>query len=277
MKNICYLPLFLFFANAVAQKEMKWVTMFNGKDLKDWSIKIKDHPYKENFANTFSVKDGFLTVNYAGYDEFKEQYGHIFYKKAFKAYLLVLEYRFIGDQVKGGPGWALRNSGAMLQSPAPETMQLNQDFPISLEMQLLAGNGKDPRHTANLCTPGTNVVIDDKLFLPHCIDSKSKTFHGEQWVHAEALVLGDSLIQHIVGADTVLQYSKPQYDGRDTWVQKAGLKNGETIKEGFISLQSESHPVQYRKVIIYDLGPYLNNPKKLNDALAKLRSRKQNK
>ena len=144
-------------------------------------------------------------------------------------------------------------------------------------MQLLAGNGKDTRHTANLCTPGTNVVMDDKLFTPHCIDSKSQTFHGDQWVHVEALVLGDSLIQHIVGVDTVLQYSKPQYDGRDPWVKKAGLKGGELIKEGYISLQSESHPVQYRKVIIYDLAEYMNDKKKLGEALARLRTRRSNK
>jgi hypothetical protein len=277
MKNILFFALVFSCSAAYAQKELKWVNMFNGKDIKDWTIKIKDHPINENFANTFSVKDGFLTVNYDKYDGFKEQYGHIFYKKKFSAYLLVLEYRFIGEQIKGGAGWALRNSGAMLASPAPEIMQLDQDFPTSLEMQLLAGNGKDTRHTANLCTPGTNVVMDDKLFTPHCIDSRSQTFHGEQWVHVEALVLGDSLIQHIVGADTVLQYSKPQYDGRDPWVRKAGLKGGELIKEGYISLQSESHPVQYRKVIIYDLAEYMKDKKKLGEALARLRSRKLNK
>jgi hypothetical protein len=277
MKSILFLAFAFSFSTAFSQKEMKWVTMFNGKDIRDWTIKIKDHPINENFANTFSVKDGFLTVNYDKYDGFKEQYGHIFYKKKFSAYLLVLEYRFIGEQIKGGAGWALRNSGAMLASPAPEVMQLDQDFPTSLEMQLLAGNGKDPRHTANLCTPGTNVVMDDKLFTPHCIDSKSQTFHGDQWVHVEALVLGDSLIQHIVGADTVLQYSKPQYDGRDPWVKKAALKGGELIKEGYISLQSESHPVQYRKVIIYDLAEYMNDKKKLGEALVRLRNRKLNK
>ena len=129
MKNIFFLALVFSFSNAFSQKEMKWVTMFNGKDIKDWTIKIKDHPIRENFANTFSVKDGFLTVNYDKYDGFKEQYGHIFYKKKFSAYLLVLEYRFIGEQIKGGAGWALRNSGAMLASPAPEVMQFDQDFP----------------------------------------------------------------------------------------------------------------------------------------------------
>ena len=248
-----------------------WIQLFNGKDLKDWKIKIKDHPLNENFGNTFRVENGVLKVSYDQYGDFKEQYGHIFYKKKFSAYLLVIEYRFTGQQVKGGPDWALRNSGAMLHSPAPETMKLNQDFPISLEMQLLGGNGIDERSTGNLCTPGTNVVLNGKLFTPHCINSKSKTYHGEEWVHAGALVLKDSLIRHIVEGDTVLTYEKPQYDGRDPWVKKAGYKDGELIKEGFISLQSESHPVEFRKVILFDLEPYMNSPKKLQAILQKLK------
>lgn len=279
MKNLLILlAVFMAFgATRQGTKELPFITMFNGKDTKDWTIKIKDHPLNDNYKNTFRVEDGLMKVRYDGYDSFKQQYGHIFYKKKFTAYLLVVEYRFVGQQATGGEGWALRNSGAMLQSPAPETMLLNQDFPISLEMQLLGGDGAHDRHTGNLCTPGTNVVMNEKLFLPHCIDSKSKTYHGEQWVHAEALVLSDSIIHHIVGADTVITYNKPQYDARDGWVKKAGLTGGETIKEGYISLQSESHPVDFRKAVIYDLSPYMKDPKKLAAVIEELKVRKQNK
>ncbi len=258
--------------SAMSQKRssLKWMKLFNGKDLKNWTIKIKDHPINENFGNTFRVENGLLKVSYDQYDGFKEQYGHIFYKQKFSAYLLVVEYRFVGEQVKGGAGWAIRNSGAMLQSPAPETMALNQDFPISLECQLLGGNGTNKRSTANLCTPGTNVEMNGKLFTPHCIDSKSKTYHGDQWVRVEALVLGDSVIKHIVEGDTVLVYNRPQYDGRDSWVKQAGFKDGETIKEGYLSLQSESHPVEFRKVELFNLQPYMKDPKKLHAILQRL-------
>lgn len=277
-KLLIVLGVFMAFgATRHATKELPFITMFNGRDMKDWTIKIKDHPLNDNFGKTFRVEDGLMKVRYDGYDSFRQQYGHIFYKKKFTAYLLVVEYRFVGKQAPGGEGWALRNSGAMLQSPAPETMPVNQDFPISLEWQMLGGNGTNDRPTGNLCTPGTNVVINNKLFLPHCIDSKSKTFHGEQWVHAEALVLSDSIIHHIVGADTVISYSKPQFDGRDKWVKMAGYKDGEIIKEGYISLQSESHPVDFRKAVIYDLGPYMNDPKKLAAVIEQLKVRKQNK
>ena len=277
-------PLFttiLFFVSliATAQKgssKLKWFKLFNGKDMKDWKVKIKDHPLNENFGNTFRVANGVLKVSYDQYDAFNEQYGHIFYNKKFTAYLLVIEYRFVGEQVKGGPGWALRNSGAMLHCQSPESMLVDQDFPISIEDQLLGGNGKDQRSTANLCTPGTNVFLKDKLFTPHCINSTSKTYHGDQWVHTEALVLGDSIIKHIVDRDTVMVYEKPQYDGRDKWVKKAGLKEGQLIKEGYISLQSESHPVEFRKVELFNLQPYIKKPRKLKMILQKLQQRNQN-
>ncbi|RYF46940.1 MAG: DUF1080 domain-containing protein, partial [Cytophagaceae bacterium] len=206
MRQLLLLTAFLFSAGlSLAQPKIKptdWIQLFNGKDLTDWRVKITGHPLNDNYGNTFRVVNGNMTVNYDQYTAFDEQYGHIFYKQKYSAYLLVVEYRFVGQQVKGGPGWAIRNSGAMLHSQDPQTMGLKQDFPISLETQFLGGDGQRERHTANLCTPGTNVVLDGKLFTPHCIDSKSKTYAGEQWVRAEMLVLGDSLVQHIMDGDT---------------------------------------------------------------------------
>lgn len=258
---------------SMAQKKSggKWIRLFNGKDLNDWQVKIKDHPLGENFANTFRVEDGAIKVSYDGYDSFKEQYGHIFYKKPFSSYLLRIQYRFTGQQAKDGPGWATRNSGAMLHCQSPESMQTDQDFPISLEAQFLGGNGKDERSTGNLCTPGTNVVLNNKLFTPHCVNSSSKTYHGDQWVQATILVLGDSIIHHIIEGDTVLTYTAPQYDGNDKWVRLAGLKGGDTIKEGYISLQAESHPVEFRTVELFDLAKSRNKPRKLQKVINRLR------
>ena len=253
----------------------KWIQLFNKKDLHNWTIKIKDHSLNENFGNTFRVEGGVMKVRYDKYKSFDEQFGHIFYDRKFSAYLLIMEYRFVGDQAIAGPGWAIRNSGAMLHCPSPKTMFLHQDFPLSLEMQLLGGNGKDKRTTGNLCTPGTNVVLDGKLYTPHCINSTSKTYHGDQWVWAEALVLRDSVIKHIVEGDTVLVYEKPQFDGRDEWVKKANYKDGEPIKEGYISLQAESHPVEFRNVALFNLEPYMNDRKKLENILLKLQQRKK--
>jgi hypothetical protein len=181
----------------------------------------------------------------------------------------------VGQQAPAGPGWAIRNSGAMLHGQAPETMTVKQDFPISLEMQLLGGDGQHERHTANLCTPGTHVEMNGKLFTPHCIDSKSKTYHGDRWVRAEALVLGDSVIHHIVEGDTVLTYQKPQIGGGTVSNHDpAQKKDGQPLRGGYISLQSESHPIEFRRVAVYDLEPYMQKPEALRKVLRQLQTRK---
>ncbi|MDF2851009.1 MULTISPECIES: 3-keto-disaccharide hydrolase [Sphingobacterium] len=252
-------------------KKPKPIQLFNGKDLKNWTPKIRNHKVGDNYKNTFRVEDGLLKVRYDGYDNFNFQYGHLFYNKEFSAYLLRVTYRFVGEQVNGGEGWAWRNSGAMLHGQDPNTMGVDQDFPISIEGQLLGGNGKDERTTSNLCTPGTNVVIDNKLFTPHCISSTSKTYAGDQWVTADFLVLGDSLVQHILENKVVLQYTKPQIGGGNvSGFDPKVKKDGQLLHKGTISLQSESHPIDFKKVELYDLEPYMKDPNKLKKIIAEL-------
>ena len=233
----------------------KWVQLFNGKDLDGWTPKIRYYDQGDNFANTFRVENGVLKVGYDGYSEFKETFGHLFYKDSFSHYRIRIEYRFLGDQVKGGPGWALRNSGVMIHGERPETMSKDQDFPASIEVQLLGGNGTNPQTTSNLCTPGTNVVMSDKLILAHCTNSKSKTFHGDQWVTAEVEVKGNEVIRHYVNGEMVLEYNKPQLDDRDAHAKELIQKSGDKmLASGSISLQSESHPIEFRKVELLDLS-----------------------
>ena len=252
-----------------------WRSLFNGKDLENWRIKIAKHELDENYANTFRVEDGLLKVRYDGYEAFDRQYGHIFYDESFSHYLYRVEYRFVGEQAPEGEGWALRNSGVMLHGQDPETMTRDQDFPISIEGQLLGGDGENPRTTSNLCTPGTNVVMSGELFTPHCTNSASKTYHGEQWVTADFLVLGDSIIHHILEGDTVLTYQQPQMGGGNVSNHNPEIKkDGQLISEGFISLQSESHPIDFRRVEIFDLAPYKDDPKKLAEVLDLLHTSK---
>ena len=232
----------------------EWIKLFNGKDLSDWDIKIKGHDLNDNFGNTFRVEDSVMKVSYDQYDSFRYQYGHIFYKQKFSYYRLAIEYRFTGDQAPGGEGWARRNSGAMLHSQSAQSMLKDQDFPISIEAQLLGGLGEGPRTTANLCTPGTNVHFADTLFTPHCISSKSQTYDGDQWVRVELQVYGDSLIRHMVEGETVLEYNKPVIGGGNVNPFDSLVKqDGKALIEGYISLQSESHPVEFRKVELLNL------------------------
>ncbi len=244
-------------AQAVAAEEPqeKWIQLFNGKNLDGWTPKIRYRELGEDPGETFRVEDGKLVVRYDReiYPEFNETFGHIFYKDKFSHYRIRVEYRFVGEQVKGGPNWAIRNSGIMLHGQDPRTMLKDQDFPVSIEVQLLGGDGKNKRTTSNLCTPGTNVVMNGKLFTPHCTSSRSKTYHGEQWVTAEVEVHGDKVIRHIIDGQTVLEYQQPQLDPRDDNA-KALVKDGNLLlSEGYISLQSESHPVEFRKVELLPL------------------------
>jgi hypothetical protein len=232
----------------------EWIQLFDGKSLDGWTPKITGYEVGENFGNTFRVRDGKLVVAYDAYDTFNERFGHIFYKDHFSYYRIAVEYRFVGEQVKGGPGWAIRNSGVMVHGQPVKTMRKDQDFPISIEAQLLGGDGKTERTTANLCTPGTHVVMNGKLFTTHCVNSTSKTYHGEQWVRVEIEVLGSGRITHFVEGRPVLQYEQAQIGGGNVDnYDPAVKKDGMLLTAGSISLQSESHPIEFRKVELLNL------------------------
>lgn len=237
------------------QQEPEWTSLFNGKDLTGWHPKITGYELDDNFGNTFSVQDGLLTVNYDAYDTFNNRYGHLFYEQKFSKYHLRVEYRFIGDQANGGAGWATKNSGVMLHSQSPQSMAKDQDFPISIEAQFLGGLNNGDRPTGSLCTPGTHVEMGGKLETTHCITADAPTYHGEEWVTMDFLVLGDELIAHIIEGDTVMKYSKPIIGGGvvDNFNPSAKV-DGKALIEGYIALQSESHPIQFRKILIKDLS-----------------------
>lgn len=232
-----------------------WIAIFNGRDLDGWVYKETGSALGEDPNGTVKVEDGVLRFDYSNWDEFKGRFGHLHYRVPFDRYLIRVEYRFVGDQVKGGPGWAFRNSGIMLHGQDPASMRKDQDFPVSIEMQLLGGSGSGTRTTANLCTPGTNVEFDGKLVTRHCTNSTSETYHGDQWVVAEVEVLGNDRISHLMDGTTVLSYERPQLDPNDPDAKMLmQQRNGEVMLDGgWISLQGESHPVEFRRVEVKPL------------------------
>lgn len=240
LRPVIILLLASIVAVPAADKE-KWIQLFNGKDLSGWTPKIRYQKFGEDPKKTFRVQDGVIRVDYENYDEFGETFGHLFYQTPFSHYRIRVEYRFLGEQLKGGPGWAFRNSGIMVHGQDPKTMSKDQDFPDSIEAQLLGGKGAGKRTTLNLCTPGTDVVMKGKLLKRHCISSTSKTYHGDQWVTAELEVRGSESIKHVIDGQVVLEYRQPQLD------------DGTLLKQGTISLQSESHPCEFRKVELLPL------------------------
>jgi hypothetical protein len=248
----------VFTGRLTAQKnadKQDWTPLFNGKDINDWIVKIYHHEVGEDPANTFRVEDGIIKVRYDKYDKFNQQYGHLFYKQPFSYYHLKFEYRITGEWRKDAPSYTIRNSGVMFHSQDPKTILKEQDWPISIEFQLLAGldDGK-PRPTGNMCSPGTDVVFKGRIDPRHCIESSSKTYPLDEWVKGEIIVLGDSLVTHIINGDTVLQYSKPQIGGGVANNYDPKMKqDGKLLSQGFIALQSEGQPVDFRKVEILNL------------------------
>jgi hypothetical protein len=228
----------------------EWVSLFNGKNLDGWTVKFTGHEPGDNYLDTFRVETGVIKVSYDKYKQFDGKFGHLFYKDKFSHYDVRLEYRFLGEQAKGAPGWALRNSGLMFHSQSPQSMRKDQDFPVSIEFQFLGGAEKGERPTGSMCSPGTNVVINNKLITQHCVNSKSKTYRGDQWVKAELQVRGSGKVKHIINGEIVMEYEQPQLDPNDK--DGAALikaANGKLLlEEGYLALQAESHPCEFRKI-----------------------------
>lgn len=227
----------------------EWETIFNGKDLTGWQIKIAEQDLGENYLNTFRVRDGKLIVAYDQYDQFDNRFGHIFYKEKLSYFKLRMDYRFTGEQVPGAPDWAYRNSGIKFHSQAPEVIPRDQTLLVAIEAQLLGGNGTDARPTGNVCTAGTHIEMEDRLITEHCINSTSPTFHGNQWVNVEIEVHGNELVIHRINGQEVLRYSRPQLDDSDPFSRQlidAGIPR--MLNDGYIALQAESHPVEFRNI-----------------------------
>jgi len=262
---ILFLSGIIYFSSCKTEKEEEWISLFNGKDLTGWDIKIAGSELNNNYKNTFVVDSGILKVDYSAYEKFNNEFGHIFYKTPYSHYKLRLEYRFVGKQCPEGPGWANRNSGVMIHCQSPASIGKGQSFPVSIEVQFLGGLGDGERPTGNLCTPGTLVDFEGKPYTDHCLNSKSKTYAGDTWIKAEIVVLGDSLVQHIINGDTVITYTKTRIGGgyvrKESGSAEVDLadslewakKEGMPLKEGYISLQAESSPVHFRKVELLNL------------------------
>lgn len=231
----------------------EWVSLFNGKDLQDWVVKIHHHDVGVNYGNTFRVEDGIIKARYDQYGEsFDDQFGHLYYQTPFSSFHLKMEYKFSGSLYPGAPDYTILNSGVMFHSQDPRSIPKEQNWPISVEMQFLAGLGDgEPRPTGNMCSPGTEIHYQGEMFAEHCLNSSSPTMAADKWVSAELIVHGDSKVQHIINGNVVLEYTKPQMgggvvDGFDPEIFKPGMP----LTQGYIALQSEGHPVEFRNIYI---------------------------
>ncbi len=232
-----------------------WQALFNGRNLDGWVVKLAHHEVGDNYADTFRVENGAIRVMYDKYSEFGARFGHLFYKQKLSHYVLALEYRFFGEQMAGGPGYAKLNSGVMVHSQAPETILKDQDWPISVEAQFLAGN----RTTMNVCTPGTEIEMKGAMVKAHCTNSTSRLYGDDGWVAVEVEVLGSERVRHLIGGAVVLEYEHPTIGGGvANGFDPAIKKDGAVLSEGYIGLQAESQPVEFRNIRLLNLAGCMN-------------------
>jgi hypothetical protein len=232
----------------------KWISLFDGESLNGWEMKIAGFELNNNYRSTFSVKDGVIRVSYNDYDSFDKKFGHLFYtKKKFKNYHLKMDYRFYGEHANlfknENEAWNYKNSGVMLHSEDPAKMFIDQEFPVSIEAQFLGGSGEKDRPTLNMCSPGTEVDINGSKAMKHCIFSNSNTYHYEDWISVELIVYSDSIVHHVINRDTVMTYSNIKIGGSylsNNFTDRVG----EPLEDGYISLQSEGHPIEFRNIKI---------------------------
>jgi hypothetical protein len=237
----------------------RWKPLFDGRTLSGWTPKIMGYPLGENYRNTFVVQDGAIRVSYAGYDRFENRFGHLFYKTPFKAYRLRLKYRVLEPPLPDTPGWARSNSGVMFHSQSPETMALKQPFPVSVEFQILGADGPGPRPTGNLCTPGVSVTLNGTKQPVHCSNSTGPTIPNGTWVDLELEVTPKGEITEKINGAVVHRYSDVALDPDDPMAaadarRLIAARGGKLpVTEGYIALQSEGHPIEFKDIEILQL------------------------
>jgi hypothetical protein len=253
---ITLLPL-LFLSFSVKQlypesNKQQWSSLFNGKNLDNWIPKIAGYKMGENFGNTFRVENGILSTRYNAYDSFSNRFGALYYNKKFTNFRLRVEYRFVGETTPGAPSWGYRDGGIQYHCQPPETVDIDQPFPVCLEYNLLGGNGKDERPSGEICANGIYVEINGKRNASYCTSpTVKKTLPGDQWVTAE-IEVRDGKITHFINGEPVISFENPHYDSTNQIAKKFIIGGNDIVKDGYISLQSNSHPMDFRKVEIME-------------------------
>jgi hypothetical protein len=244
--------LFIFLQTAFCQpktegKEEKWISIFNGKNLDGWTPKVTGYKSGENPLNGFRVDDGILKVDYSKFVAFNGRFGHLFYKDKLSSYILHIEYRFVSEVLPDAPSYCIRNSGVMVCSQSPESMDITENWPVSIEVQLLGCTDELKQTTGNICTPGTTVSYRNVPTTEHCINANSKYFYNNEWVNLDIVVHSGKEIINIVNGDTVLVTSEPRVGGF-LIPENYPIPEGTLLQDGYIALQAEGQPIDFRNI-----------------------------
>jgi len=233
--------------NAQVQDGGEWISIFNGKNLDGWTPKVTGYKAGENPLDLFRVEDGIIKVDYSKYKRFNGRFGHLFYNQKLSSYILHVEYRFHGELLSDAPAYCYRNSGVMIHSQSAESMDIEQNWPVSIEVQLLGSTDSVKQKTANICTPGTTVYYKGSFTNEHCVSSASKYYFDKDWVNLDIIVHKGKSISMVIDRDTVLVVSKPQIGGF-LLPENYPLPTGTILEDGYVALQAEGTNIDFRKV-----------------------------
>ena len=236
-------------ARNAQQKSTEWSPIFNGIDLKGWHIKIAGQKMDVNHLNTFTVEDSIIKIRYDKYGDFKRQFGALYTDRAYKNYRLKLDFRFVGETCPGAPAWGYQDSGIQYHGQSAESMEQGQEFPVALEYNLHGGNGKEERPCGEICANGTLIDLDGKTVKGCQKPLVKKTILGGVWATAE-IEVKDGVIRQFINGEEIISFTNPRYDA-DHVKGKTFIKNGKSeLTKGHISLQSNSHPIDFRNIYI---------------------------
>lgn len=232
--------------------------IFDGKSLKGWVLKTTKYPLGENPHDMLTARDGVMRFSFDGFERFNGEYAVVYYDKPLRNYILQLDYRFAGRQAPGAPAWAKRNSGVMLFAQPPQTMTLNQSYPISVEDQLLGGLDNGSRQTLAVCMVDITVVINGAKPTGHCTPDVATrppatppplpTFDGDQWVKLRIEVKSGVAKSYANGIlfNTI---SEPHVDAPHPWLSSQDA----AAQPSYFALQGESDEVEFRNIELAEL------------------------
>ena len=230
-----------------------WISLFNGRNLDGWTVKIAGQDLNDNYHNTFRVENGLLKVSYQQYDRFGDRFGSLFYHTKYSHYWIRAEYRFVGDLVAGAPSWAYRNSGLQLHSQAPESMRKDQQFPVCVEFDIKGGHFLN-RPTGDVCQTGTHVKIGGAPLNQQCSTVGNVTIRDDQWVSVLAEVQGATRVRQAVNAALVVEYTDLTLDEANPDAGRLLAAGADkALSSGYVSIQSNGAPIEFRRIEVLPL------------------------
>ena len=130
-------------------------------------------------------------------------------------------------------------------------MRKDQEFPVSAEFDIVGGRLLGSHPTGDVCENGTRVTIAGAVLLAKCSKLSPVTIPGDEWVTILAEVQGAARVRQIVNGQLVVEYTDIVLDDKDPDAARLLNFGGDrSLGSGYISIQANSHPIEFRRIEI---------------------------